>query len=813
MSKFRKLLALLLSALLLTMSCGMAFAEATADDAAIPEGETPLVVAYGEFSQKFSIFVADTAYDTDVASMVSLGSLLTTDRTGGIIYNAIEGETVSYNGTDYLYKGPADVSVKYDEETDTTTYTAKIRDDIYFSDGVQMTADDIIFTYYTYLDPSYVGSTTLSSYDIQGLQAYRTQIPEDALVKYQEIADAIGAAGPDHEWTEGDSWTQEQQDSYWGLIKENWMADVQGIVDYVFTNYVADYAESYLGYTADEVGASDGLKVALGMVMWGFGSVDVETKVLTTASGLTFDLAAEQYPTIEDYYNETYIAYGGDAAAYAEAESANGTDVFGNAVNAFLAACSAADSDSESAGVPNISGITKLDDFTVQVVTNGYEAPAVYSILGIGVAPMHYYGDASKYDYENNKFGFDFGDLSIMESKTTQPMGAGPYKFVKYDNRVVYFEANENYFMGAPAIKYVQFKESNSSEVAAGVAAGTVDQGDMTGSKAYFNEVRGYNSNGELTGDVITTSLVDNRGYGYIGINADNVNVAGEPLSDASKNLRKALATVLAVYRDVAYDSYYGDAASVINYPISNTSWAAPQPSDGDYKVAFSVDVDGNDIYTSGMSADDKYAAAIEAAKGFLVAAGYTFDETAGVFTAAPEGAKLSYEVTIGADGVGDHPSFAVLTDAQAALATIGIELKINDLSDTSILWDMMDAGEQELWAAAWQSTIDPDMYQVYYSGNIVGLGGSDSNHYHIASPELDQLIIDARKSDDQSYRKAIYKQALDIIVDAAVEIPCYQRQNCQIFSTQRIDCSTITPDITTFWGWKAEIEKLEMAK
>ena len=213
------------------------------------------------------------------------------------------------------------------------------------------------------------------------------------------------------------------------------------------------------------------------------------------------------------------------------------------------------------------------------------------------------------------------------------------------------------------------------------------------------------------------------------------------------------------------------------------------------------------------MSADDKYAAAIEAAKGFLVAAGYTFDETAGVFTAAPEGAKLSYEVTIGADGVGDHPSFAVLTDAQAALATIGIELKINDLSDTAILWDMMDAGEQELWCAAWQSTIDPDMYQVYYSGNIVGLGGSDSNHYHIASPELDQLIIDARKSDDQSYRKAIYKQALDIIVDAAVEIPCYQRQNCQIFSTQRIDCSTITPDITTFWDWKDEIVTLEMVK
>ena len=58
-------------------------------------------------------------------------------------------------------------------------------------------------------------------------------------------------------------------------------------------------------------------------------------------------------------------------------------------------------------------------------------------------------------------------------------------------------------------------------------------------------------------------------------MNADT-NVGGEPNSEASKNLRKAIATVLSVYRDVAIDTYYGDAAS-INYPISNTSWAAPQ--------------------------------------------------------------------------------------------------------------------------------------------------------------------------------------------------------------------------------------------
>ena len=123
----------------------------------------------------------------------------------------------------------------------------------------------------------------------------------------------------------------------------------------------------------------------------------------------------------------------------------------------------------------------------------------------------------------------------------------------------------------------------------------------------------------------------------------------------------------------------------------------------------------------------------------------------------------------------------------------------------------MLDAGSQEIWCAAWQATIDPDMYQVYHSSGIIGRGGSDSNHYHIDDATLDQLIVDARKSDDQSYRKAIYRQALDLIADWAVEIPAYQRQNSTVFSSARINLDTITPDITTFWGWLKEIEKVAM--
>jgi ABC-type transport system substrate-binding protein len=76
---------------------------------------------------------------------------------------------------------------------------------------------------------------------------------------------------------------------------------------------------------------------------------------------------------------------------------------------------------------------------------------------------------------------------------------------------------------------------------------------------------------------------------------------------------------------------------------------------------------------------------------------------------------------------------------------------------------------------------------------------------------ELDSMILEARESTDQEYRKAMYKACLDTIIDWACEIPVYQRQNAIIFSTERVNIDTVTPDITTFYGWMQEIQNIEM--
>ena len=70
---------------------------------------------------------------------------------------------------------------------------------------------------------------------------------------------------------------------------------------------------------------------------------------------------------------------------------------------------------------------------------------------------------------------------------------------------------------------------------------------------------------------------------------------------------------------------------------------------------------------------------------------------------------------------------------------------------------------------------------------------------------------MEARASTDQSFRKPMYKECLDLILDWAVEIPTYQRQNAIIFSTERVNMETVTPDITTFYGWMAEVQNMEM--
>ncbi len=774
MKKMRQMLAILMAGTMvagLATGCGNGKNDGT-ESGSKASSDTPLVIASQDMSEKFSEFFAASVPDQQIADMTA-APLLENDRAGEIIMNGIKGETKEYNGTDYTYTGIADCNITENADG-TVDYDFTLRDDVKFSDGEPLTADDLIFTYYVYCDPSYDGGAALGSLPIVGLDAY--QSGSEVLYKY------LLEKGADN--TDFSVVTEDQQKKFFETdLPKAGEEFAQSIVDYCLANLDASEAKN---------------EIAFSMENYGYGATNDDGTFSSAYTGKTWTLEGDDVPTLADFWDDLCAnpKYEGDILAMADAEKASTTlaDCFDDSYKAAVQTGDSAD---------HIEGIKKTGDYSVKVTLSTVDATALSQLGKITVQPMHYYGDASAYDYDNNQFGFTKGDLASVRAKTSTPMGAGAYKFVKYENKTVYMEANENYWRGEPKTKNIQFKTTSEADMVPGVVQGTVDISSPSLSKAALEQICSENSNGEENGDTLSITKTDYNGYGYIGMNSKNVCVGGDNASEQSKDLRKAIATVLAVYRDVAIDSYYGDAASVINYPISNTSWAAPQKSDADYKAAFSTDVNGNPIYTDGMSEDEKYDAALQAALGYFEAAGYTVQD--GKLTAAPEGAKLEYELMIGGGGNGDHPSFAVVTAASEALAKIGFKLDINDLADSSILWNATEAGTAEIWCAAWAATLDPDMYQVYDSN------GGSAYMYEIKSPELDQMVEDGRTNTDQTYRKAVYKEALDFIVDFAVEIPVYQRQECSLYSTERVNMDSVTPDQSTYYNWMNEAYNVEL--
>ena len=643
-----------------------------------------------------------------------------------------------------------DVEVVQNEDG-TVDYNLTMRDDIVFSDGTPADIDDVIFGIYVLCDPTYDGSSTIYAMPIEGMEEYRSGM--------ESLASLLISAGRDNE--DFTYWDADTQAAFWADIDQAGAAFAQEIVDYCK----------------------------------GAGYNEAEDSVAACAANWGFELPEDA--TAADFFANMVEAYEGDLITLSDTESA-GSSLFDLMEN--YAAYSVGVS--TGSGAANIAGIQRTGDYTMTVHMTEFDATAIYN-MAFTIAPLHYYGDESLYDYDNNSFGFPKGDLSIVKDKTTVPVGCGAYVFDSYDKGVVTLKANPYYFEGEPVTKVMLMQEGVDSDYVPGIITGTYDISTPTINSDTVAAIKDANSNDDLVGDTLTTYLIDYRGYGYLGINADLVNIDGEPGSDASRALRKGFMTLFSVYRDTVINSYYGDRAAVIQYPISNTSWAAPKPADEGYRTAYSVDVDGNPIYTSAMSDEEKYAAAREAAIGYFKAAGFTWDEAAGKFTDA----TATYEVMIPGQGQQDHPAYGVAVAASEVLADLGITLQVNDVG-TSVWNNALEGNTAMMWAAAWQSTVDPDMTQVYHSSNAHG-NGTNSNHYSVDDAALDELIETGKKSADTEYRKSVYKEAMEIIMDWGCELPLYQRKNCYVASTIRVDNDTMPKDMTPYWVWYAEINTL----
>ena len=116
-----------------------------------------------------------------------------------------------------------------------------------------------------------------------------------------------------------------------------------------------------------------------------------------------------------------------------------------------------------------------------------------------------------------------------------------------------------------------------------------------------------------------------------------------------------------------------------------------------------------------------------------------------------------------------------------------------------------LEEGTCQMWAAAWEVSAEPDIYEMYHSE------GAYNYMYGIDDDALSANLEKLRTTQKQSDREKLYKKCYDVVLDWAVEVPVYQKQNGIIYSAERILVNTLTPDMTAYYGWMNEVHNIQM--
>jgi peptide/nickel transport system substrate-binding protein len=440
----------------------------------------------------------------------------------------------------------------------------------------------------------------------------------------------------------------------------------------------------------------------------------------------------------------------------------------------------------------------------LQITIDGVDPKAQWN-FAFSVAPQHYYGEGAKtaVDIKNNKFGVDYSSSDFM-MKIVQsvrniklPMGAGAYKVTDrsnsdtpsqsgfYTDGVVYFKANENFTSVGEGINNAKIAKVRYQVVSASNAIGALQEGSVHYitpqlTKDNYEKLTGMKKSG------YNYLESDQLGYGYIGINATHI---------PNINIRKAI--MCAMNTTLALDYYYANSASQIYWPMSKVSWAYPKDKNGNYSVDNTRDY---------PQINEQWSESVARANI------QKYMDLAGVSANDPE---LTVEFTIAGANLQEHPTYKVFRDAAALLNSMGWDITVE--ADTQAL-TKINTGALEVWAAAWGSTIDPDMYQIYHKNSTAtstkGWGydtiKKDEDQKKILD-ELSELIDAAREITDEKERAAIYEEAMKCVLDLAVELPVYQRSVIYAYNANVIDPTSLPSEVNPFSSPLDKIWELDL--
>ena len=805
-----------------------------------------LVFSTEALDGNFNPFFATSGTDTNIIGHTQLG-MLTTNEMGKLVYGD-EYATVALDFKENTYK---------DGEGETwTDYSFIIKNDIKFSDGTPLTMDDVLFNLYVYLDPAYMGSSTIYSTKIKGLNAYRSQDPtaDDSLTssgldatfetkatnRYEELLDyldpEVGETPVKTENTDADiaklkSLFKDEVTSDWNAVSGS-LESYQS--EYRFTQpwEVYYYTEGLISRRTKQNanGAYEYMTDADGKYLTTLDAVEGENKS-TLGDEMNTELA--KYTT-EEAKNEAMKKFAIDTVynAYTASNSdlagillgwRSGSDLYDEFVATYRSEYYEETKVDGELLVKTIEGIqtaTVTEDYSgnalsgaheqLTITIKGVDPKAVYN-FSFGVAPLHYYsGTFEGKDYvakakstapeDEFEYGVCFGNKEFFDSvlrsdaKDGLPVGAGVYKASSqsgaaatkdtfFANNWVYFERNPYFYtVGAATsetdktaaihnanIKYINYRVVGSDKIIYNLEAGAIHFGQPNATLDNISKISGV--------DTLGFTNYETNGYGYVGINPKFV-----PDIEVRRAIMKAMNT------NVVISEYYGeDLATVIHRPMSSTSWAYPKGVAEHETIAYTIDT-------------EEIIMLVQSSQNWELKDNSELGRKVFYNKKTNKPLELTFTISGNTD---DHPAYTMFTDAKATLEQCGFIITVT--TDANAL-KKLTTGGMAVWAAAWSSTIDPDLYQVYHKDStatsIKNWGydeifkdenqfGDEQRTINLLSEKIEQ----AREITAQDERASIYHDALDLIMELAVELPTYQRNDLVVYNKTIIDPATLNQD------------------
>lgn len=730
-----------------------------------------LVFSSGEFDGVFSPFFATSAYDTGVVGQTQI-SMLSSDDTGNVVVYGKDEPVVTLDYSEIMYDSNGQQTTTGDEDG-TTVYQMVLKKDILFSDGQPLTAHDVLFNMYVYLDPAYTGSSTMYSTDIVGLRNYQMQQEGD-------ISEGAVAA---------------QEETFANLAR----ARMRAIIAYVteasnVSSLMANYTNLCAGQQINRTYNAQAVEKDIQTIKsywveeitsdWNAASSDLASmqteypftqpwQLYFYREGLISrkTVLVAEVPTYPKDENGKYIiewsGYDPNASytkeqAIEEVKTAYLTDdefvaeiLGGWATSGTIATLFAAE-DKElyydarkqngQLRVKNIEGIKikSAKDFSgtkkypeenyndyemLEITINGVDPKAKWN-FAFSVSPMHYYSTSeltaaalSDTDYDTD-FGVKYSSVEFMNAlkrRNKVPMGAGIYK-ASTMNDYVYDWSNDSESFDKLADGFLSnnvcYFIRNENFVTTGGNTNAVYNAKIK--HIQYKVVNSANTMTALQSGAIhyadpsattdnITIIDDHKDLNRIMSKTSGYGYIGINAKFVP-NINVRRAIMSAMDISLVQNYYPGNLSEPIYRAFSKVSWVYNEFEEDGIDAWAPVSLDGNTDEQYYPYYDDE-AKVKETIRDYLREGDCEIKGGKWYDSEANGGKLLKYTFTVAGDTT-DHPAYKTFLKARDILNELGMEIEV--IPDSRALFKLA-SGNLAIWAAAWSASLDPDMYQVYH--------------------------------------------------------------------------------------------------